>query len=169
MTAEFSINRGARPIVADPSGRPETVEADAVVAFLTEGGVANGAIAGVDRATGGLISRLIAAGEITGKRCECVPLLAPPGLRAGQLVVVGLGKREEVDAGTLYRAAASATRLLSARPRSRVALVADGWWPARQIEQAVAGGCIGAPGSARPSGSAAPSRPSTAVRSWPTA
>ena len=143
MTAEFSIPRGPRSIVADPTARPEAIEADAVVAFLTEGGVANGAIAGIDKATAGLLSRLIAAGEITGKRYECVPLLSPPGLRAGQLVVVGIGKREEVDSGTLYRAAATATRLLAARPRSRVALVAEGWWSTRQIEQAVAGGSVG--------------------------
>ena len=143
MTHEFSIVRGARDIVADPAASPASAEADAVVVFLTEGGVGTGMIADVDRATGGMLSRLVAAGEIAGKRFECTPLLAPPGLRAGQLVVMGLGKREEVDAGTLYRAAATATRHLAGRRRSTVALVADGSWTTRQIEQAVAGGGVG--------------------------
>ena len=120
MTTEFSPVRGARDIVADPSARPESIAADAVVAFLTEGGVGSGAIADLDRALGGLVARLVGAGEITGKRFECVPILAPAGLKAGQLVVVGLGKREEVDAGTLFKAAATAARQLAGRPRSEI-------------------------------------------------
>jgi len=140
---EFSPRRGGREIVADPSARPESVEADALVLFLTEGGAGVGACGDVDRATGGLLARLVASGDITGKRFECVPLLAPPGLRAAQLLVVGIGTREDLDAGTLYRAAATATRQLSGRPRSRVALVADATWSPRQTEQAVAGGAVG--------------------------
>jgi leucyl aminopeptidase len=143
MTTEFSLVRGARDIVADPSARPETIAADAVVVFLTEGGVGSGAIADIDRALGGLVARLVGAGEITGKRFECVPILAPTGLQAGQVVIVGLGKREGVDAGTLFKAAATAARQLSGRPRSAVAFLADGFWTTRQIEQAVAGAAMG--------------------------
>jgi len=142
MTTEFSV-RGARDIVADPATRPEALEADSLVLFLTEGGVATGAAADLDRATGGLLTRLVASGELTGKRFETVSLLAPPGLRAPQLLVVGLGKRDELDAGTIYKAAATATRQLAARPRNRVGLVADGSWTIRQMEQAVAGGAVG--------------------------
>lgn len=146
MSHEFSHLRTsgrAGGIVADQTARPETLEADAIVTFLTEGGVGSGAVAEIDAATGGLITRLILAGEITGKRLECVPLLAVPGLRAGQLVVVGLGKREEVDAGVLYHAAATAARHLAGRPRGKVAFVADGFWTTRQAEQAVAGAAVG--------------------------
>jgi len=142
MTSEFSV-RGSRDIVADQSARPEATEAEAVVLFLTEGGVATGAGADLDRATGGLLTRLVAGGEVTGKRFETVPLLAPPGLRTPQLLVVGLGKRDDLDAGTIYKAAATATRQLAARPRTRVALVADGSWTTRQMEQAVAGAAVG--------------------------
>jgi len=146
MNQEFSHLRtggAAGGIHADPAARPEAIEADAVVTFLTEGGIGAGVIAEIDRATGGLLSRLAAAGEITGKRYECVPILAAPGLKAGQLVVVGLGRREEVDAGVLYRAAATAAKHLSGRPRTRVAFVADGCWTTRQTEQAVAGAAVG--------------------------
>jgi leucyl aminopeptidase len=146
MTQEFSHLRAggaAGGIIADPTTRPEAIEADAVVTFLTEGGIGSGAVAEIDRATGGLLSRLASAGEISGKRYECVPILAAPGLKAGQLVVVGLGKREEVDAGVLYRAAATAAKHLAGRPRTKVAFVADGSWSARQTEQAVAGAAVG--------------------------
>ncbi|MFM8494531.1 MAG: leucyl aminopeptidase family protein, partial [Planctomycetia bacterium] len=143
MTAEFELLRGVRDVVADPAARPEAVEADALVILLCEGGVGSGVCAYIDRATGGLLTRLVGSGEISGKRYECVPLLAPPGLKVAQLLVVGLGKREDLDAGTLYKAAATATRHLSGKPRTQVALVADGAWSTRQIEQAVAGGIVG--------------------------
>ena len=146
MTHEFShllAGGAAGGIVADSTARPETIEADAIVTFLTEGGIGSGAVAEIDRATGGLLSRLAAAGEITGKRYECVPILAAPGLKAGQLVVVGLGKREDLDAGVLYRAAATASKHLAGRRRPKVAFVADGSWSTRQTEQAVAGAAVG--------------------------
>jgi leucyl aminopeptidase len=146
MTHEFSHLRSigaAGGIVSESAGRPAAIEADAVVTFLTEGGIGSGAVAEIDKATGGLLSRLVSAGEITGKRFECVPLLAAPGLKAGQLVVVGIGKREEVDAGVLYHAAATAARHLAGRPRAKVAFIADGSWTTRQTEQAVAGAAVG--------------------------
>ena len=146
MSHEFSNLRAggaAGGIVADSAARPEAVEADAIVTFLTEGGIGSGIPSEIDKAAGGLLSRLVAAGEISGKRYECVPILAAPGLRAGQLVVVGVGKREEVDAGVLYRAAATAAKHLAGRPRSKVAFVADGSWTTRQAEQAVAGAAVG--------------------------
>ena len=130
-------------IVAEPSVQAEAVEADAVVVFATEGGLGSGAVAGVDAALGGLLSRLAAAGEITGKSGECVSVLAPAGIAANQLVVVGLGKREELDQGVVYRASASAAKALSGRKRSVVAFLADGAWSTRQMEHAVAGAVVG--------------------------
>jgi leucyl aminopeptidase len=143
MSHEFPRATHAAAVVCEPVLRPQSAEADAVVLFLAEGAVGSGAVAEVDAAGGGLLSRLAAAGEITGRRYECVPLLAAPGVRAGQVVVVGLGPRERVDAGVLYRAAATAARHLAGRPRSRVVFVADGWWTTRQVEQAVAGAAVG--------------------------
>ena len=142
MTREF-LPAAASGIVCEPSARPQSIEADAVVVFLAEGAVGSGTAAELDAATGGLLGRLAATGELTGRRYECLPLLAAPGLRAGQLVVVGLGKRETVDAGVLYRAAATAARHLAGRPRSRVVFVADGSWTTREMEQAVAGAAVG--------------------------
>ena len=143
MTAEFSAALSAHSINADSAQRPEGIEADALVLFVSEGQITSGTAAGIDKATGGLLARLAAAGEISGKPCECVSLLATPGLAAAQLVVVGLGPRDKVDTGTIYRAAATATRHLSSRPRNRVVLIADSLWTSRQVEQAVAGAAVG--------------------------
>ena len=143
MTSEFSVSVPQGGIRADSAVRAESVKADALVVFVTEDGPGSGAASEIDRATGGLLARLCAAGEITGKRNECVALLAPAGIAAGQLLVVGTGPRGGVDQGTLFRAAASATRHLSTRPRDTVVLVADGSWTTRQVEQAVAGSVVG--------------------------
>jgi len=137
------LRGGDAPAVMADSAAAAAVEADAVVLFLPEGGVGTAAAADIDVATGGLLGRLAAGGELAGKRFECTPLLAPAGLRAGQLLVVGLGKQEEVDAGVLFKAAATAARQLAGRPRSRVAFLAESHWTLRETEQAVAGAAVG--------------------------
>ncbi len=141
--SEFSSQAGRPRIVAEPSMQPEAVDAEALVVFATEGGLGAGGVAAVDAAVGGVITKLAAAGEITGKACECVSILAPAGLTAPQLLVVGLGKREELDPGVIYRAAATASKTLAARKRGEVAFLADGSWSTRQLEHAVAGAAVG--------------------------
>lgn len=143
MTREFLPAGTAGLIEAAPALAPAAIDAEAIVVFLTEGGVGSAGIAAADAATGGTLARLAAAGELAGRRYECVPVLAPTGLRAGQVLVVGLGRREEVDAGVVYRAAAAAARQLAGRPRSRVAFLADPAWSTPWLEQAVAGAAVG--------------------------
>jgi leucyl aminopeptidase len=145
MPTEFAADKSHLGFRCEPSAHPESIRADALVVFVTEGTI-GGAATGIDRATGGLLSRLATAGEITGKRYECVPILAPAGVAAGQIVVVGLGPLGPdgtTDLGTLYRAAATATRHLSTRLRETVVIVADPAWPSRHAEQAVAGAAMG--------------------------
>jgi leucyl aminopeptidase len=141
--SEFSSESASPSISAEPDGRPEAIPADAVVIFTSEGVPRQGGLAAADAATGGLLGRLAEAGEITGRACECVPLLGPPGFAAGQLLVVGLGTAEQIDAGSLYRAAATAARQLAGRPRGMVAFVAEESWPAAAVEHAVAGAAAG--------------------------
>ncbi len=143
MNREFLPAGTAGIIEPAPATPPAAIEAEAIVLFLTEGGVGSGIAATLDSAMGGLLARLSAAGELTGRRFECVPLLAPVGLKAGQLLVVGLGRHEEVDTGTLFRATATAARHLAGRPRSRVAFLVDGTWDTTWVEQAVAGASVG--------------------------
>src|SRR6476660_2374273 len=83
--------------------------ADAVVVGIFSDGKPTGRAAEeADRATDGLLSKLAERKEITGKKFELLPLFAPSGIAAGQLVIVGLGERNQFDAGTAYRAAATA-------------------------------------------------------------
>jgi leucyl aminopeptidase len=122
-----------------------TTAADAVVFGLFSDVKLSGSAADADRATGGLLAKLIERKEITGKRFELTTLLAPPGIAAGQLLVVGLGDRSAYDAGTAYRAAAAASRQLVGKPRDRIAFFfSDG--PVATNEAAVAGAIVGSEG-----------------------
>ena len=122
------------------------VTADGLVLGVFAESTPAGAAAEFDQASGGLLSRLIEAKEITGKKCETVTLLAPPGVKSPQVVVVGLGPRDGFDRGAAYRAAAAAAKVVAAKQRSRVAFCLSDNWTADVVEAGVCGsvaGCVG--------------------------
>jgi leucyl aminopeptidase len=96
----MNTSKCATPLALTPS--------DAVVVGLFSGEKLGGAAAEADRAAVGLLTKLVERQEITGRKFELTTLLAPPGIAAGQLLVVGLGERAKFDAGVAYRAAAAA-------------------------------------------------------------
>ena len=149
MSFEFlhsSQNDSTNPAIqADPSAAPVQFEADVLVIFFESNGL-RGPVVEIDEATGGLLQELYKQGEITGKRYECIPLYAPRGLACKQLLVVGIGSHNEVDAGVLYEASGTAARRLSCKPRATVGFLADGNWSNEQLEQAVAGATMGVSG-----------------------
>jgi leucyl aminopeptidase len=126
------------------------VPADAIVVGLFAGAkdakpALDGPAADADRAADGLVSKLIDREEINGKRYELTTLLAPPGVMAGQVLVVGLGDREKFDAGVAFRAAAAAAKQVSRKKRSKVAFFL-GDTKADQTEAGVAGAIVGCEG-----------------------
>ena len=65
-------------------------------------------LAGLDKQTGGGISRLLSTGDFSAKKDETA-VLYPPG-PAPRVLLVGLGKPEEVDRSAIRRAAAVAAK-----------------------------------------------------------
>ncbi len=68
----------------------------------------------VDRETGGALSRAIEASRFKGEKAQSLTLLAPAGIKASRVVVMGLGKAEEFNelaaqelGGTAYGAISS--------------------------------------------------------------
>jgi len=119
------------------------IEADAVVVGIFAKAAPRGPAAEVDKATGGLIGRLVETKEITGAAGEAVPILGAAGVKAGQVVVVGLGEEKGFDRGAAFRAAGTAARILAGKERRRVAYyLADGW-SAEQNEAGLAGAIVG--------------------------
>jgi leucyl aminopeptidase len=91
------------------------VSADWLIVCTWEGDALPRSTADVDAATGGVIARLIESRDITGKAGELVPVLAPSGLEAQRLLVVGLGNKKDASRATLHDAAASAARFVTSR------------------------------------------------------
>jgi leucyl aminopeptidase len=120
--------------------------ADAVVVPVYGDQPLTGAAAAVDQATGGVISRLRAAKEVTGKPLEVSAVLAPAGVKALQVLLIGLGDPAKVDGGLAYRAAAAAAKQLASKPRERVGFYLGEGWNDSLFEHAVSGSMTGCQG-----------------------
>ncbi len=122
------------------------VDADVVVVGLFADAAPEGPAAAVDEATGGLLTRLKEAKEITGKRAETLALYSPQGVKAPLLVVVGLGDREKLDREAAFQAAAAGAKRAAGKERSRAAFyLADGWNESL-VESGAAGSLVGCQG-----------------------
>ena len=103
------------------------VKADAIMVSQFEGaGKPEGDAAAVDKALGGAIAGLIAAGEIKGKLNEVTVIHSLGKLPAARLAVVGLGKPVDLTANRIRGAVAEACRLLRNKGVSAVAMVPQG-------------------------------------------
>jgi leucyl aminopeptidase len=78
---------------------------------LARGGLP-ASLAALDRSTDGALARLFAAGDFSGKRDETA-LIYPPG-PAGRILLIGMGKGDEIARGSIRRAAGAAARRMRA-------------------------------------------------------
>jgi leucyl aminopeptidase len=102
-------------------------------------------VAEIDRASSGLISKLLDSGEVSTKPCKLTSVVAPLGLPVKQFVFVGLGAETEWNATTAYRAAASASKSAANRSREKIRFCGFGGTPEQQ-RAAISGamvGCVG--------------------------
>src|SRR5262245_52093702 len=122
------------------------LHADAIVVGVHADASPTGSAAAFDRASGGLLTRLLEAKEITGKKCETVTLLGPRGVKAGPIRLAGLGHKDGFDRAAAFRAASTASKTLAAKERGRAAFCRADNWPSDFVEAAVCGsvvGCLG--------------------------
>ncbi|MDP1737726.1 MAG: leucyl aminopeptidase [Caulobacter sp.] len=98
-------------VASDKSKNPA---GGAVAVMVFEGGKLSTAAEDMDRATGGAVTRAIAAGRFAGKPGQTVELLVPAGLEAQRLVIVGSGSDSEWGGDTAERFAAQAFQTVKA-------------------------------------------------------
>ena len=84
------------------------VDSGAWVVGATEGAALLPAAAKADKATGGALSRAMPVSQFTGKTGQVVEVLAPAGIKASRIILVGLGKPDDFDAPAAEGAAAAA-------------------------------------------------------------
>jgi len=132
--------------VTTTSDKLPQIAADALVIGIHAESPLAGPAAEFDRASGGLLARLVESKEVSGKKGDVATLLAPPGVKAGIIIVGGLGPKESFDRGSAFKAAAAAAKSLAGKERGRVAFCMADNWPADLVEAAVCGslvGCVG--------------------------
>ncbi|MFH1106901.1 MAG: leucyl aminopeptidase [Candidatus Micrarchaeota archaeon] len=119
---------------------------DAAVFGVFEGEVPAGELKKADLALGGAASAVVKSGEFSGKAMQATLLHAPPGVQAGfgRILLIGLGKRKDVDADTLRNAAGRSAVFLRSAGAKTIAsfLLADGVLHSASHAEAVVGATI---------------------------
>src|SRR5260221_5082791 len=92
------------------------LETDSLVTFICEESEPiQGRVAEIDAAAGGLLKKISTSGEAPGKTLEFTLIHAPAGLKAARLLLLGAGKRDQFNSGTLRKVAGVALRYLKSR------------------------------------------------------
>jgi leucyl aminopeptidase len=98
------------------------VETDALVVMIYEGETAGeGALKELDERTGGIINEMLGTDEMRGKQGDLVFIYRPGNIRAKRLLLIGAGKREDVNFETIRKVAGTATRFLRSKGARSIA------------------------------------------------
>lgn len=122
------------------------IPADAVIVGIYSDGELTAEAQSVNEVSGGLISRLFETRELSGKLADVTPILACPGVKARQVAVVGLGRRDGFGRGEAFRAAAAAAKTLANKKREKVAFCLGDGWSEDQVESGICGSIVGCHG-----------------------
>ena len=119
-----------------------TIQADAIAIGIWKDQPLQGPAQQVDQATGGAISKLIEMEEVSADLLSTSTLLAPAGVAAPIVLVVGLGKQEDTDQTFSARVGGLITKSLGSKSRQHVAVYID----VPKVDELVCGllnGCVG--------------------------
>lgn len=122
-----------------------TLETDALVTYVFEDAdPVQGCVAELDAATGGLLKKLAASGELTGKPLEFTLVHEPAGLNAARLLLVGAGKKDAFNGATLRRVAGAALRSLKSKSAKKIVFLVRESGATGDAAQAIVEGAVAA-------------------------
>ncbi|MHC4875355.1 MAG: leucyl aminopeptidase [Planctomycetota bacterium] len=90
-------------------------EADWLIVPIDESRQLDGRLGDLDQKLGGTLARLSESGDLTGKLAELLPVPDAGGIAAQRLLVVGLGKADELTRQRFEKAAMAAVRSVSSK------------------------------------------------------
>jgi leucyl aminopeptidase len=102
------------------------VECNWLVAGVFESSGLSAPLDDLDAALNGTVSRLIEAGDLTGKLAELLPLHDVPGIAADRVLFVGLGKSDEITRARFEKAMMTAVRSVSSKDGVSAAVCLSG-------------------------------------------
>lgn len=115
------------------SGAPARQKTDCAIVGIFEKRVLSAAAVELDKSSNGAISKVLAQGDLGGKRGETLLLRDIAGLNCARLLLTGLGKQNEHDPRNHRRALSAAMKVVAATS-SRDTLSFLGWDPADKQE-----------------------------------
>ncbi|HWQ34396.1 MAG TPA: leucyl aminopeptidase [Blastocatellia bacterium] len=119
------------------------IECDALVVAIYEGEKPDaGALADLDKRSGGIITSLIETGELTGKAGETAYVHNPGDIKARRLLLIGAGKLEDFKPDNVRRMAGTAARTLRAKNVRRFAFLRRSQIPLGESVQAAVEGAM---------------------------
>ena len=89
---------------------PSTAGSGALVVAALEGGAFTAAAAEADRMAGGALKRALDVSRFSGKTGQILEVLAPAGIKASRILLVGLGKPADFDRPQAEQVAADRRR-----------------------------------------------------------
>ncbi len=122
---EFSLSS---PVAADAADTP------CAVVGVFEGALSADAAA-IDAASDGALTRLLKSGDFTGKPGATLMLHGLAGVKAPRVLLVGLGRRDGIDARAFERACSEAGKVLKGLPVARATV----WLPQVEVKDRDAG------------------------------
>ena len=118
---------------------------DVLVVALDDDWAQRSEFQSLDQASSGWFRRVMQSGEVSTKPNKVSMLIAPTGIPAGVLCIVGTGNASQSACNTYFRAAGAAMKALASRQRSTVRFVGFGNSPL-EIRAAIAGALVGSQG-----------------------
>lgn len=122
------------------------IQCDAIVVGIHADGILGPTLGQIDGSAGSIVAELVDRKEITGKLAEITRLFAPAGLAARQLLIVGLGERDEFGQAAANRTAGAAAKLLAGKRQQTVAFCFESDWTDDVIASGVSGAIAGCRG-----------------------
>mgnify|MGYP003350551191 CR=1 FL=1 len=105
--------------------RPGSIGPGVLVVGVNEGGALAAYAVRADEAAGGALQRAVTAAKFKGKAGQLLEVLAPAGLKASRVLLVGLGKGDAFDGGSAERLAAGVIGRLLTSGEERVSFAID--------------------------------------------
>jgi leucyl aminopeptidase len=105
--------------------RPDLKRTGALVAFVTENRELSASAAKLDGMIGGALTRAMRQGRFTGATGQTLTVVAPAGLDASRILLVGLGKAADVDVLAAQKAGGKIIKALSTGGDKVAAILAD--------------------------------------------
>ncbi len=105
--------------------KPAAVKSGALVVLATKGPELTGSAKTVDKATGGALSRALKASRYTGEVAEILEVLAPAGVDASRVLIVGMGPAGKANVGEFERIGGFVTARLASSGETQVTVMLD--------------------------------------------